>query len=128
MGTFGQLGNASTGYGPCGCSMVPVQVNGPCFFFTGTDETAEQDALAIYPNPAKEMVNVQWLMANGSSCEIKVYSILGEITQTLTMKHLPDEQTGEPLTINVSAWPDGIYIFQLHTGQEMISRKMVVQH
>ncbi|TAL58077.1 MAG: T9SS type A sorting domain-containing protein, partial [Bacteroidetes bacterium] len=93
----------------------------------------DADALQIniWPNPSNGMFNVQWLMANGNTPDIEIYNVFGE--KVYSAEAIPINH--EPLTINLSSQPKGIYFLRISDlseqlkaeGDVVINKKIVIQ-
>ncbi|MCK9401278.1 MAG: T9SS type A sorting domain-containing protein [Bacteroidales bacterium] len=71
--------------------------------------------LEVWPNPCREMLNVECLMLNeGKDYSICIYDIFGR--KVLEIK-VPDRQN--EVQINVEGYPTGIYLAVLKNGQAM---------
>lgn len=76
-------------------------------------ENVEAGSFNVYPNPAKEYVNI-----SGDFDSLEVYDISG----TLVARYGSDARH-----IDVSGWADGIYMFEVHCAEGNIVRKVVVE-
>lgn len=70
-----------------------------------------------FPNPSNSYINLTYQLENGSNAIMKIYSISG----TLMDSHNIDF-TNNQLTVNISKYPSGIYIYE-YNG---ISNKFIV--
>ena len=77
-------------------------------------EHNELQELSIYPNPTSDKVNI---VSNNQIDTIEVYDILGK--QVMLLK-----QTNE---IDVSDLNSGIYLFKIWIGEQLQTRKIVVE-
>lgn len=77
--------------------------------------------LSIYPNPAKEVINVELLVFNNEGSTIEIANTLGQVLQTTNI-------TQQTTSINVSEYPTGIYFFKLKIGNASITKKVVIEH
>ncbi|MBI1184295.1 T9SS type A sorting domain-containing protein [bacterium] len=84
-------------------------------FATGL-ETAGQIGLSIYPNPAKNWLQIS---ANETMYEIRVYTLSGASIYTNTC-------AAASHTINLSAWPAGSYLLQVKTKNAIVVNRVVV--
>lgn len=100
-------------------------------FATESDDTTGiADRLAasvtLYPNPAKEVVNVQctmynvqWTMDNGQKAgELHLFDVYGKLLQILPI-------TSETTQINVSGLADGMYFVRVSTEAGMVTKSFV---
>lgn len=71
------------------------------------DDIASQNKVALYPNPAKELVTLQSAKAIS---EVKIYSVTGSIVKSISK--VSDNK------INVSDLPAGVYIVKINDSAE----------
>lgn len=81
--------------------------------------TGHKTGLFVYPNPAKETVNLN--LDNGNY-QLRVSNTLGKV--------IFEQNTEGVLSINVSTWTNGIYLFEVtdKTTNKQQRSKIVVQH
>jgi hypothetical protein len=81
----------------------------------GIDEQ-EKQLFSLYPNPAKDIVNIQTSLPQGSQATVEVYNMLGQlvISQTQTISHTS-------IGIGVDALEAGVYLVKL-TDQDGYSQ------
>ncbi|WP_171047140.1 T9SS type A sorting domain-containing protein [Mesohalobacter halotolerans] len=79
-------------------------------------EEQEKQLFSLYPNPAKDIVNIQTSLPLGSQATVEVYNMLGQlvISQTQTISHTS-------IGIGVDALEAGVYLVKL-TGQDGYSQ------
>lgn len=71
-------------------------------------EDEDNKLFSLYPNPAKDLVNIQTSLALGTTVEVKIYNMLGQ--QVYTAKQ---ELKSPTLEVDVSAYNSGVYIVKL---------------
>lgn len=76
-------------------------------------ETIEASELAIFPNPVKDVMNINY---DKAISQIDVYDVNGKLVKTFTT-------VGS--TINVSDLSDGIYMLNIQTEEGLVIRKIV---
>ncbi len=76
-------------------------------------EDVEEGGLAIFPNPVKDVLNINYDKAIN---QIDVYDVNGKLVKTLTT-------VGS--SINVSDLSDGIYMLNMQTEEGLVVRKIV---
>ena len=75
--------------------------------------------VTLYPNPAREMVNVHWRMENGQLCgELYLFDVYGKLLQIVPV-------TSEITPINVSGLADGLYFVRMTTKEGMVTKTFV---
>lgn len=76
-------------------------------------ETVEASDLAIFPNPVKDVLNINY---DKAISQIDVYDVNGKLVKTFTT-------VGS--TINVSDLSDGIYMLNIQTEEGLVIRRIV---
>lgn len=79
-----------------------------------------QNSITIYPNPTKEVVNVQCTMNNvqWEGADIEVLDIYGKLLQTF-------KSDAEITQINVSGLANGMYFVRVTTDQGVVTKRFV---
>jgi len=80
-----------------------------------------------YPNPFNSSTTIEYQINRSSFVSLKVYDVLGNEIVTLVNKEQPTGKyyiTFNVETIEKSNLASGIYIYQLYTGTNLLSRKM----
>lgn len=100
-------------------SYAPSQwtaVSGPVF---------DQASLQVYPNPAKNELNIQFTTTGTAKITITITDMLGREVGAIT----PAATSGtQHTTFSTSTLPDGCYLLRLCAGEETIIRKVVVNN
>ncbi|ALM48391.1 hypothetical protein AMR72_05450 [Flavobacterium psychrophilum] len=101
-------------------SSTGPKINAPGKFSLIVDEDDEA-SLQVYPNPAKELVNIT--MENTTLQSVTVIGIDGK---TVLNVNVPVNDGNYPL--NISSLPSGVYILNITTQSgKVISKKLMVQ-
>jgi hypothetical protein len=80
-------------------------------------------AVTVYPNPAKEVVNISFNLLKGSDVSISIFNGYGAmISRTDYGMMYPGEKM---VNWNLSGLPEGIYYCRLQIGSESVTRKIV---
>ena len=92
-------------------------------FMTQSDSTGITDRLAasvsLFPNPAKEVINVQCTMCNvQSGGELSVFDVYGKLLQIVPI-------TSEITPVNVSDLANGMYFVRVTTEQGAVTKAFV---
>lgn len=84
-----------------------------CYFFDKTGIAVLQDeAFAIYPNPAQNELHIFSSNTQSQGIEIYVYNITNQLLSQFTI-------TGLPFTLNISALESGMYILGINTDDNI---------
>ena len=80
-------------------------------------ETFETDNIYIYPNPAKEMVNINLPSENAT---IDIVNVLGQTVRTV-------KTTSTNETISLEGFEKGMYFFSIKMNDKTITKKVIVE-
>lgn len=114
----------NTTAGPCQQNFNFGEVEDYCVLFSDTttsvEEEGESQQLSVFPNPAKDILN---LVISGNQISenfrIVIFNALGQPVHSA--------QTNQQNTqIDISQWPSGVYQIMLQHGDETITRKPVI--
>ncbi|MDP3928187.1 MAG: C10 family peptidase [Bacteroidota bacterium] len=86
---------------------------------TGIAEAWLAEGIAVYPNPAKDAIQIDLRKFEGKVQHITLLDNLGR-----NMPITYDEASG---TIDVSGFTEGIYLLQIESNKGVISKKILVQ-
>lgn len=79
---------------------------------------SEDHAISVYPNPAKDVVNIS-VLDDAKILAVSLYDITGKILETLDV-------TKETITHNISNLNNGQYIYTIKTNSGVIIKRLVV--
>lgn len=76
---------------------------------TSTSDAAfEISSIRVFPNPARESVQIQWQGAENESFRLRLWSASGDVVTTL-------EGRGHAAELSVAAYSSGVYFFVIET-------------
>lgn len=75
----------------------------------------KMDKITIYPNPAKDIINITNLKANS---DIVLYDLLGRVKLSISNKMVSN--------INVSSLPNGVYYLSIRSDKSIINNKIII--
>lgn len=84
---------------------------------TSITENSLNSALDVYPNPARDNVNV--VLPAGETYQVKVTNLLGKVVYSETVNK-------EKTTINLSSAARGVYFITVESKTEKVTRKVVL--
>lgn len=87
---------------------------------------SDSDELSSYPNPVSNLLTIRYALRERSSVKLAIYNVQG-IAQKLLDEGEKDAGVREAM-VDVSAFPDGLYIYRITTTHSTINRKFVVRH
>jgi len=90
---------------------------------TGIDRLDDQN-IFIYPNPAKEHINLNSELFNGQSVQIILYSNDGRIIKT--QDYMPNEIMDNEIEFYFPAISDGYYMIRIQVGENVITKNILI--
>ena len=87
------------------------------------DVDASNFNLLTYPNPADDLLAIQWKSVNKQNSTIELFDIQGKLIQTTTMN-----QGSSVAYFDTRSLYDGEYIVRMALGNQFITKKIVIQH
>lgn len=113
----GQYGNGTVG-NPV---YVPTLMTGLCATLSAT-EFQQENVFTMYPNPAKDVVTLQYDLAVNNA-EVTIFDVTGRLIQNVVLNSV----TGSS-ELNVSSYPAGVYLVLVKQGAAVVfSSKLVVE-
>ena len=85
----------------------------------------DQSTMAIHPNPAKELLNVNYQLGAISTIQIGLYDLTGKRIVEIVPKQTQDKGTFQERFL-LSALEPGMYFVILQTEKERISKKLII--
>ncbi|HKR04894.1 MAG TPA: T9SS type A sorting domain-containing protein [Bacteroidia bacterium] len=94
----------------------------PC---TDIEEQNENEAIKIYPNPAKDFISISFTLKEAKNVSVEVYDLFGRSLirpggELRKLRH----NTGE-MKIDMRSFPDGVYIVEINTGEGIYRKKIL---
>jgi hypothetical protein len=80
------------------------------------------NSISLYPNPAKDVVNVQCALNDVQVRAIEVFDVYGKVVRTVETLHATSLQTAQ---INVSDFAAGMYFVRVTTEQGAVTKSFV---
>jgi hypothetical protein len=90
------------------------------FFSDGMQYTLLQN----YPNPFNSSTKIRWQSPIGSRQTLKIYDVLGNEIITLVDEYKP--AGSHEVVFDASKVSSGIYFYQIHTGEFIQTKKMIL--
>ena len=79
--------------------------------------------LIIYPNPSNDVFNIMFNSYAKQDINLTIHNILGEVIISETLRSFSGDYSSR---INMSQYPNAIYILKLTTNNGMINRKLTL--
>jgi hypothetical protein len=76
-----------------------------------------------YPNPANDLLAIQWKSVNKQNSTIELFDIQGKLIQTTTLY-----QGSSVAYFDTRSLYDGEYIVRMAIGDQFITKKIIIQH
>jgi hypothetical protein len=98
-----------------------------CSFSTVTsvdDEIISELGLSLYPNPSKDIVNLEFFMAHSKNINIEVYNLNGERVDLVLSDYLI--KGAQNIKFDVSNLPVGAYYIKVQSGESSFSQLLNV--
>ncbi|GIV34607.1 MAG: hypothetical protein KatS3mg031_2142 [Chitinophagales bacterium] len=92
---------------------------------TGISTSKWENALIIYPNPARDQFVVEMTKTDVLPSAVAVYDMLGK---QISLVRLSDSSPRNRLVFETSSFTDGVYFIKLFSDQGVVSKKIVVSH
>ena len=96
-------------------------------FLVGTTAIPEADDLVtftIYPNPASDILHIEFESATAISMEISVVDVSGKVLLSEPAKAVAGKFSK---SISLSGWAQGTYWVRVSNGMEMVVKEFVVK-
>ena len=78
----------------------------------------------VNPNPAGNRTNINFSTENAGMTRIELYNSMGQLVETLLDKNI--EPGTYNSTLETSAYPNGVYILRIVSGQNVVSKKVII--
>jgi hypothetical protein len=89
----------------------------------GIQENNRAHLFNVYPSPAKDLLTIEFNLIESPRPSIEIINILGQ-----TMKKIEKNPSSDnKIDIDISEFPNGIYLIQLIGENEVISKKFLKQ-
>lgn len=103
---------------------MDVNMPGECLDISIDESVAFDDSFSIYPNPVKDMINIELNLSNGGNIGVTLVDALG---RTLHSLHEQNYSVGvHQLQIPASRFSSGIYYIKFQSGISVSVKKIVV--
>ncbi|MBK6967141.1 MAG: DUF4397 domain-containing protein [Bacteroidales bacterium] len=88
------------------------------------DNILNPDAFAVYPNPAKEKLNISYKLTSTGEVSYKIFNSTGMVIRAAELGYQAENQHN--LIIDTSNLPSGLYVISLVAGNSSITSKIQV--
>ena len=80
--------------------------------------------LSIYPNPSNDVFNIVFNSNTKQDIDLKIHNVLGEVIFSETLTEFSGDYNR---TVDMTPYPNAIYILQLNTNDGMLNKKLVLE-
>jgi len=108
-------------YNDCGSDTIVIQIN---VIIDNINDISITNSLAIYPNPTKGELNIEFENYNKSDINIEIYNVLGSIIKRRTIENTYGKYTE---VFDMSSYNKGIYMLIIHSDNNRTVEKIVVE-
>ncbi len=110
-----------TPYGPFGNSVLYIDnINFDNLITSVSEQTSENTAFNLYPNPASDIVTFNTDNINNASLTLNIYNIIGKLIRTETLLKIQKQ-------ISVKDLNTGIYMVEIKSADWSKKQKLVIQ-
>jgi hypothetical protein len=97
-------------------------VSNTCTLSTTIDEeTLGEEAVFVYPNPAKVFINVEFSGLSDENISIEIIDVFGKVVQKENRKN-----ENEMFSLNISSLAAGYYLLKISSGYSVIQKKIII--
>ena len=97
-------------------------VSSTCTLSTTIDEeTIGEETVFVYPNPAKEFINVEFSGLSDENISIEIIDVFGKVVQKEISKN-----ENQIFNLNVSSLDAGYYVLKISSGYSVIQKKIII--
>ena len=93
--------------------------NEACVMVTGIEDPALVDGIAVYPNPARDILNIT------SSTDITHVTVMNYVGQVVYNQKVVEDNS---LELSVAGYETGVYIVKVETTAGIVTKKITVAH
>ena len=109
-------------YNPCGSDSIVKEIE--VYIGNNIDEQTNISDILIFPNPAKEQINISFSVGNKQDIEIILENTIGQTVFQKNIKLFSGKFNETIITKNL---PKGIYILGINSNRTKSTNKIVIQ-
>ena len=95
-----------------------------CFPTNIESEKSNLQRINIYPNPSNDIFNIVFDTNTKQDIDLRIHNVLGELIFSESLK---DYNGDYNRSIDLSQYPNAIYLLQLNTKDAMLNKKLVLE-
>ena len=94
--------------------------------FVATEELTEVTEISLFPNPVKEMMKVDFTLAESTQLQVEVFNATGQRVQQLGVANYGAGRN--QLNIDAAQLSNGMYFLRMFNADRELNRRFIVQH
>jgi len=83
-------------------------------------------SLKIYPNPAVDWINVQFIVEHGQGIQLELFDITGRSISNLISHYIPEGEFVHSVNISDLDLNPGIYLIRLQVHSAYFTKKIII--
>ncbi|MCD4736292.1 MAG: T9SS type A sorting domain-containing protein [Bacteroidales bacterium] len=93
---------------------------------TSTDPGKNRDEeIFIYPNPVTDKINISFSTEPNEDINLYLYYVQGGLVK---LYNFQEENAQSPVSLPVNDLPNGVYFLKINTGEQLITKKIIINH
>jgi len=80
---------------------------------------------AVYPNPVEDHAKIQFISGKSEDIIFRVYNLLGKEVESQIILSTRGVNT---IDINTSSYSEGVYLYSINNGTQLVTKRMVVKN
>lgn len=106
------------------CYSLIANISSVAYRISAPEFTKTESIYTIFPNPAQNELNVDFVLSNKKSVEVRLYDITGK----LVLSNVFEGNEGlNKNVIDLSALNKGIYILECNDGEKVQTSKLIIE-
>jgi hypothetical protein len=90
---------------------------------TGIDESVKEGELALYPNPASEVLNLKFVSAENNI----IVSVCNQLGQKIISQQINTSNEVKTLQFNISELQTGLYFIKIENEHQLLTHKQFIK-
>jgi hypothetical protein len=79
----------------------------------------------VFPNPAVNNANIQFISGTSEAVTFKVYNLLGEEIES---QFINSQRGVNTINVNTTSYSEGMYLYSINNGKEVLTKRMIVKN
>ena len=97
----------------------------------GTTSTLNQfndlsfELKGVFPNPAVNNAKIQFISGTPEAVTFKVYNLLGEEIES---QFINSQRGVNTINVNTTSYSEGMYLYSINNGKEVLTKRMIIKN